>query len=51
MRLLAFEENKSHFNKKICFICQEKFEINDDINYHKIRDHCHYTKMQRCCAW
>ena len=39
------EQQESHKNEKICFICKEKFENKyvKDKKYHKVRDHCHYT--------
>ena len=39
--------NKEHelyaSQKKNYCICNEEFENTDDINYHRVRDHCHYT--------
>ena len=42
---LTNEENKSHENKKFCYICKKEFSTDDDNKkYHKVRDHCHYTR-------
>ena len=45
MKLLTKGQQESHENRKICYICKEKFEDNylKDKKYCKIRDHCHYT--------
>ena len=41
---LTDEENKSYKKQKVCFICKKGFSTDDDNkNYHKVRDHCHYT--------
>ena len=38
------EENKSHKEQKICYICIKEFSNDDDHKkYHKFRNHCHYT--------
>ena len=45
MKLLTKELQKSYWNSKICYICQEKFKNKywKDKNYCKVKDHCHYT--------
>ena len=42
MKLLTKEQQESYENAKICYICEEKFEIKylKDKKYHKVRDHC-----------
>ena len=46
MKLLTKEQQESHENGKICYICKEEFENNylKDKKYHKIRDHCNFTR-------
>ena len=46
MKLLTREQQESYENSKICYICKEKFENKylKDKKYHKVRDHCHYTR-------
>ena len=56
---LTEEEIYRHYISKRCFICQGKFnEDNDDSsnkkdknNYIKVRDHCHYTGKYRGAAY
>ena len=45
MKLLINELQKSYKNAKICHTCKEKFEGKQakDKQYHKVRDHCHYS--------
>ena len=34
--------------KKICYICEKEFSTNNkDKKYHKVRDHCHFTRKYR----
>ena len=41
---LADKENKSHEKQKVWYVCKEGFSTDDDnIKYHKVRDHSHYT--------
>ena len=52
---LTDEGNKSSEKQKVCYICKPKFSTDkddDDDNkkYHKVRDHCHYTKKFRGAA-
>ena len=46
MKLLTKEQQESHGNAKICYICKEKFENKylKDKRYHKYRLYCHYTR-------
>ena len=46
---LTDEEIKSYEKQKVCHICKREFSSDkNDKNtfklYHKIRDHCHYTR-------
>ena len=52
---LTNKEIKSYEKQKVCYICEKKFC--DDKNkkseydlYHKVRDHCHYTRKIRGAA-
>ena len=51
-KLLTKEQQESHENAKICYICKEKFEnkYSKDKKYRKVRDHCHYTGEYRGAA-
>ena len=46
MILLTDKENKSYKEQKACYVCKKEFSTDDNDNkkYHKVRDHCHYTK-------
>ena len=45
---LAKKEEKGHNKQKICHICKKGFNNDDsDKNYHKVKDHCHYTGKYR----
>ena len=50
---LTKEEKRAHSTSKRCYICKKKF-ISDDNNnhkkYHKVRDHCHYSRKYRGAA-
>ena len=57
MEIINFKkkEIKSYEKQKVCYICEKKFC--DDKNkkseydlYHKVRDHCHYTRKFRGAA-
>ena len=52
MKLLTKEQQESHENAKVCYICKEKFEIKylKVKKYCKVRDHCHYTEKYRGAA-
>ena len=45
MKLLTKEQQESHQNAQICYICKEKLENKylKDKKYRKVTDHCHYT--------
>ena len=48
MRPLTHEENKSYKTQKVCYICKEEFNTDENDGnafklYHKVRDHYHYT--------
>ena len=52
---LTDKENKSYENQKACYICKKEFSTDEnDKNafklYHKVRDHCHYTRKFRGAA-
>ena len=52
---LTDEESQSYENQKVCYICEKKFSAdkNDESTlklYHKVRDHCHYTRKSRGAA-
>ena len=49
---LTDEENKSYEKQNVCYICQKEFNTDDDDykQYHKVRDHCHYTGKFRRAA-
>ena len=52
MMLLIKEQQKSHENAKICYICKETFENKyvKDKKYCKNRNHCHYTRKYRAAG-
>ena len=42
---LTKKEEKIHNKKKVCYICKKRFTTDDNNKtYHKVRDHCHYTR-------
>ena len=47
---LTDKENKSYEKQKVCYICKEDFSTDNDKNYHKVRDHCHYAEKCRGAA-
>ena len=48
---LTYEENESYKNQKVCYICKKGFITDDDNKeYHKGRDHCHFTRKYRGAA-
>ena len=49
---LTDEENKSYEKQNVCYICKKEFNTDDDDykQYHKVRDHCHYTGKFRQAA-
>ena len=52
MKLLTNEQQESHENAKICYICKENFEdiYLKDKKYRKVRDRCHYTGENKGAA-
>ena len=50
---LTSEERKLHRKQKVWQICKKEFSTDDDDGiafnkkYHKVRDHCHYTRKYR----
>ena len=48
MILLTDEETKFYEKQKVCYICKKEFST--DKKYHKVRDHCHYTRKFRGAA-
>ena len=55
MVLLTDKENKPYEKQKLCYICKKEFSTDEnDKNafklYHKVRDHCHYTRKFRGAA-
>ena len=56
MILLTDEENRSYEEQEIRHICKNKFcldkndENEDDENFKKVKDHCHYTGKFRGAA-
>ena len=49
---LTKEELRSNQDAKLCCICGKKIlkKFSKDINYEKVRDHCHYTGKYRNAA-
>ena len=46
---------KSYEKQKVCYICEKKFcgdknKKSEYELYHKVRDHCHYTRTSRGAA-
>ena len=52
MRPLTKEEEYKHEKKKLCYMCRKPFSANNNnnIKYHKVKDHCHYTGKYRDAA-
>ena len=52
MLSLTKKEPKSHTDAKLCYICGKRIlkYLSKNINYWKVRDHCHYTGRYRCTA-
>ena len=55
MMPLTDKENKSYEKQKVFYICKKEFSTDEnDKNafklYHKVRDHCHYTRKFRGAA-
>ena len=48
---LTKEEMKMHNKQKVCYIYKKKFSTDDNNkNYHKVKDYCHYTGKYRGAA-
>ena len=48
---LTKEEEKIHCKQKRCYMCKKRFSTDDNNKeYHKVRDHCHYTGKYRGAA-
>ena len=52
---LTDKENKSDEKQKVCYMCKEEFNTDDNGKnafklYHKVRDQCHYTRKFRGAA-
>ena len=48
---LTKEEKKMHRRQKRCYICKKKCSTdNNNEEYHKVKDHCHYTGKYRGAA-
>lgn len=39
---LTNKKCESYINQNNCYISKKEFEDADNINYHRVRDHCHY---------
>ena len=52
MILLTNQKHELFEKTKICYICEKQFlhKYNNDKNYYKARDHCHYTDRYRVAA-
>ena len=48
---LPDKEYKSYKKQKLCYVSKKGFSTDDDNkNYHKVRDHCHYTGKYKGAA-
>ena len=48
---LTKKEEKKHNKQEVCHICKKRFSTDDNnIKYHKVRDHCNYTGKYRGAA-
>ena len=48
---LTKKEEKKHNKQEVCYICKKRFSTDDNNKkYHKVRDHCHYTRKIRGAA-
>ena len=44
-------KKKVYRRQKKCYICKKRFSTDDNNKkYHKVRDHCHYTRKYRDAA-
>ena len=53
MLSLTREELISYQYAEVCYVCGRKIlrKVADDINYRKVRDHCHYAGKYRGAAY
>ena len=53
---LTNDENEYYERQKVCYVCKKQFNTDDDDDdddnkqYHKVRDHYHYTGKFRRAA-
>ena len=52
---LIDKENKSYEKQEVCYIFKKEFSADENNKnafkwYHKVRDHCHYTRKFRGAA-
>ena len=50
---LTYKETKSYKKQKVCYIYKKRFSTddgNDNKEYYKVRDHCHFTGKYRGTA-
>ena len=48
---LTKKEEKKHNKENVCHICKKEFSTDDNNKeYHKVKDHCHYTGKYRGAA-
>ena len=48
---LTKEEKSWHNMQKVCHICKKVFSTDyNNKKYHKVKDHCHYTRKYRFAA-
>ena len=48
---LTDEENNSYKRQKVGYVCKKGFSNDDDNKkYHKVSDHCYYTRIQTSCS-
>ena len=48
---LTKEEKKIQSKQKVCYICKKGFSTDDENKeYFKVKDHCHYKGKYRCCS-
>ena len=51
MTPLKRKKRKKHNKQKVCYICKKGFSTDDNNEkYHKVKDHCHYTRKYRVDA-
>ena len=51
MMKLTKEERKMHRKQNVSYICKKEFSTDDNNKkYHKVKDHCHYTRKYRGAA-